>query len=231
MAKFIKLENCRDCNKRIETFNSLTREEIDLMNENRFEVSFNPGETIIKQGTSFTHIVCVTHGLVKIYIEGFGHKNLILKLMRGGDMIGSPGLWTDGRHHFSASAIEETTACFVEVSVFSELVMKNIAFAKELLKRANERDMMHFEKLISLTQKQMHGKVAEILLYLNKNIYLSNPMYLTISRQDMADMIAITKESLIRVLKEFKDAGIISLDGTELRVINEKALQNISDNG
>jgi CRP/FNR family transcriptional regulator len=85
--------------------------------------------------------------------------------------------------------------------------------------------------MISLTQKQMHGKVAEMLLYLNNHIYLSNPMFLTITRQDMADMIAITKESLIRVLKEFKDAGVITIKGTEIKIINKKALQNISDNG
>jgi CRP/FNR family transcriptional regulator len=231
MAKFLKIENCRECNKRIDIFETLTPEEIDLMNNNRFEVSFNPGETIIKQGTSFTHIVCVTHGLVKIYIEGYDKKNLILRMIRGGEMIGSPGMWTDNRHHFSVTAVEETTTCFVEAPVFLDIIMNNHAFARELLKRSNQRDILHFEKMISLTQKQMHGKVAEILLYLNKNIYLSNPMYLTISRQEMAEMIAITKESLIRVLKEFKDAGLISLNGTELRINNQKALQNISDNG
>jgi CRP/FNR family transcriptional regulator len=231
MAKFLKLENCRDCNKRIEIFNTLTNDELDIMNNNRFEVAFNPGETIIKQGTSFTHLVCITHGLVKVYLEGFDKKNLILRLMRGGDMIGSPGLWTDNRHHFSVTAVEETTSCFVDVNVFRDTITNNQAFAREIIKRSNERDIQYFDKMISLTQKQMHGKVAEILLYLNKRIYLSNPMYLTISRQEMADMAAITKESLIRVLKEFKDAGLISLSGTELRINNHKALQNISDNG
>ena len=204
---------------------------METMNNNRFEVAFNPGETIIKQGTSFTHVVCVTHGLVKVYLEGFDKKNLIMRLIRGGEMIGSPGLWTDNRHHFSVTAIEETTTCFVEVPVFRDIIMNNQSFAREIMKRSNERDILHFEKMITLTQKQMHGKVAEILLYLNKKIYLSNPMYLTISRQEMADMIAITKESLIRVLKEFKDTGLITLSGTELRINNHKALQNISDNG
>jgi len=231
MAKFLKLENCRDCNKRIDIFQALTKEEMEIMNANRFEVEFNPGETIIKQGTSFTHLLCVTNGLVKLYIEGYGKRNLILRLIRGGELIGSPGMWTDNRHHFSVTAIEETTTCFVELPVFQQMIINNPELARELLKRSNERDILNFEKFISLTQKQMHGKVAEILLYLNKHIYPYNPMYLTLTRQDMADMAAITKESLIRVIKEFKDAGLISLQGNELRINNEKALQNISDNG
>jgi CRP/FNR family transcriptional regulator, polysaccharide utilization system transcription regulator len=73
--------------------------------------------------------------------------------------------------------------------------------------------------------------VADILLYLNKNIYPTNPMLLTISRQDLADMASITKESLIRVLKEFKDGGFISMQGNELRIVNEKVLKNVSENG
>lgn len=231
MAKFLKQENCKDCNKMIDIFKVLTDEEISLINENRFEVAFNPGETIIKQGTSFTHIVCVTSGLVKVYIEGLNRRNLLLSLMRGGEMIGSPGMWTDSRHHFSVAAIEETTTCFVDLPLFQQIVDNNNALARELLKRSNDRDIKHFDKFISLTQKQMHGKVAEILLYLNKYIYTSKPMYITISRQDMADMAAITKESVIRVLKEFKDAGFITMQGNELRILNEKVLQNISDNG
>lgn len=231
MAKFLKQENCKNCNKMIDIFKVLNEEELDLINENRFEVAFNPGETIIKQGTSFTHIVCVTSGLVKIYIEGYSRKNLILSLLRGGEMIGSPGMWTDNRHHYSVVAIEETTTCFVDLPVFLNIVDGNKDLARELLIRSNERDIRHFEKFISLTQKQMHGKVAEILLYLNKNIYPTKPMYITISRQDMADMAALTKESIIRVLKEFKDAGFIAMQGNELKILNEKVLKNISDNG
>jgi len=231
MAKFLKLENCKHCNRMIDLFKVMTKEEIDYMNEKRYEVEFNPGEIIFKQGTSLTHILCVTEGLVKIYIEGYNHRNLVLNLVRGGEMIAGPGMWTDNRHHFSVAAVEETTTCFVEVPVFLEIVKNNQALAQELLKRASTRDVQHFEKMITLTQKQMHGKVADVLLFLNKKIYPTNPMYLTISRQDMADMITITKESLIRVLKEFKDAGFISLQGNELKILNEKVLQNVSDNG
>lgn len=231
MAKFFKHEDCRDCNKRIDTFRVLEKDELEILNNNRFEVGFNPGETIIKQGTSFTHVLCITAGLVKVYIEGINRRNLILMLVRGGEMIGGPGMYTDNRHHFSVAAVEETTACFIELPVFHDIVAANKEMARELLRRSNETDIRHFEKMVSLTQKQMHGKVAEMVLYLSKNIYPTNPMYLTITRQDMADMIAITKESLIRVMKEFKDAGFISLQGSELKILSEKALQNISDNG
>jgi CRP-like cAMP-binding protein len=77
----------------------------------------------------------------------------------------------------------------------------------------------------------MPGRVAEIILYLYNSIYKSNPYTLTITRQDIADLASITKEGTIRILKDFKDAGLISLAGNELKILNEKGLFNISENG
>jgi CRP-like cAMP-binding protein len=54
---------------------------------------------------------------------------------------------------------------------------------------------------------------------------------LSITRQDLADMASITKEGTIRILKDFKDAGLITLNGSELKILNEKALNNISEMG
>lgn len=231
MAKFMKLEQCPNCKRRSAIFDILTKDELQKVNEKRYEVQFNSGETIIKQGTSFTHVVCITSGLVRIYIEGYNKKNFILRLVRPGEIIGSPGMWIDNRNHFTVTAVEDTTACFIEAITFQEAIMSNNNFAVEMLKRSNMRDIRHFDLFISLTQKQMPGRVADTILYLNKEIYKTNPMYLTVTRQDMADLSAITKESLIRILKEFKDAGFISINGNELKILNEKVLLNISENG
>ncbi|MEA3479648.1 MAG: Crp/Fnr family transcriptional regulator [Bacteroidota bacterium] len=201
------------------------------INETRYEVKFNRGETIFKQGTSLTHIACVTSGLIKVYIEGFNNKNLILKIVRPGNMIGGPGMYTDFRHHFSATAVEDTTACFIDASLFNEILKKNITLANELLRQGNERDIMLFDKLLTLTQKQMPGRMANTLLYLNKAVYRTNPFYLTISRQDLADLSSMTKESVIRIIKDFKDAGFISVNKDEVKILNEKALISISETG
>lgn len=231
MAQFLKLQDCTKCKRKIDFFKFLSNEELQKINETRYEVKFNRGETIFKQGTSLTHIACITSGLVKIYIEGYNNKNLILKIVRPGNMIGGPGMYTDFRHHFSATAVEDTTACFIEAYLFNEILKKNITLANELLRQGNERDIMLFDKLLTLTQKQMPGRIANTLLYLNKAVYKTNPFYLTISRQDIADLSSMTKESVIRVLKDLKDAGFISVNKDEVKILNEKALINISETG
>jgi CRP/FNR family transcriptional regulator, polysaccharide utilization system transcription regulator len=231
MAKIFKQNDCNQCKKRIEVFRVLREEDFRLIEEKRFEVLFHSGETIFKQGTSFTHTICILEGLVKVYIESEKNKRFVLSLIGPGEMVGSPGMYIDDMHHFSVVAVEDTLACYVERQVIEEVIRTNCMFAIEMLKRANMRDINNFRKFEILTQKQMPGRVADTILYLYKKIYKSNPFTLTITRQDLADMASITKEGTIRVLKEFKDAGHISLSGNELTILNEKALISISENG
>jgi len=231
MAKLFKQYDCNQCKKRIEIFKVLREEDFKIIEEKRYEILYHAGETIFKQGTSFTHTICILEGLVKIYIESANRKNFILSLTGPGEMIGSPGMYTDQMHHFSVVAVEDTIACYVERQIIEEIIKSNKMFAVEMLKRSNMRDIAHFGKFRTLTQKQMPGRVAEVILYLYKRIYKSNPFILTITRQDIADMASVTKEGTIRVLKDFKDAGLITLNGNKLSILNEKALISISENG
>lgn len=231
MAKIFRQSECNQCRKRIEVFRVLRDEDFSLIEETRYEVLYHAGETIFKQGTAFTHTICILDGLVKVYIESENRKNFILSLIGPGEMVGSPGLFLDNMHYFSVVAVEDTMVCCVERQVIEQVVRNNGLFAIELLKRANSRDISHFKKIGTLTQKQMPGRVAEVILYIYNKIYKTNPFILTITRQDIADMASITKEGTIRVLKDFKDAGLISLNGNELNILNEKALKSVSENG
>ena len=231
MAKIFKQGDCDQCKKRIEVFKVLREEDFKLIEEKRFEILYRAGETIFKQGTSFTHIICILEGLVKVYLESGNKKNFLFSLLGAGDLVINPGMFTVEMQQFSVAAVEDTVACHIERQVIEEIIRSNNLFAIEMLKRANNRNITYFRKFLTLTQNQMPGRVAEVILYLSKNVYRRNPYTLTITRQEMADMAAITKESTIRVLKDFKDAGLISIIGNTLKILNEKALINISENG
>ena len=231
MAKFTRGTQCLNCKRKNDIFCLLKDDELKMMNENKYEVYFNSGETIFKQGTSLTHLACITEGLVKIYIEGFNKKNLLIKLARAGDIIGGPGLLVDSMHHYSAAAVEDTRTCFIDAGFVTQALKSNNEFSLSLIKRINEASIANFDRMVTYTQKQMPGRTAEMLLYLYKGIYKTNPFFLTVSRQDMADLASMTKESMIRIIKEFKDAGILNIDGNQVRIMNEKALINISETG
>jgi CRP/FNR family transcriptional regulator, polysaccharide utilization system transcription regulator len=202
--------HCRDCDIRLPIFKYLNDDELDMINKVRYEVKFRPGETIFKQGTAMTHVVTITEGLVKIYLEGIGNRNLILRLARPVTMIGGPGFFTDYKHHITSMAVEETTACFIDVNTLTKIIEQNKDFAIGLLQWVNNHTLVNYTKFIELTQKGMHGRIAGALLYLHNEVFMERHGNIKINRQDLADLTAMSKESAIRILKEFKDENTIS---------------------
>lgn len=225
-----QVTNCADCNCNAQIFRNLGALELELINNSRFQVDYKAGEIIFKQGTPSPYFVCITSGLAKIYIEGYG-KNLILGLVKPIDYIFGPGVYVDNRHYYSASAVEDCTACLVDASVFKKLIRENPDFADEFLRRISLQSIYNFEQLVSLTQKQMPGRIADAIFYLYEKIYGKNPFELTISRQDLADLSGMSKESAIRILKEFKEEEILTLVGNTMEILNIKQLRQISETG
>ncbi|MBK7029054.1 MAG: Crp/Fnr family transcriptional regulator [Bacteroidales bacterium] len=222
---------CNSCVERADIFDCLCQSELANIDEKRIEINFKAGELIFKQGTPNLHFLCLTSGMVKLYIEGFDSKNLILGIVKPIEYILGPGIYVDSKHHYSAMAIEDSTACLVETSVFKNLIRTNPDFAEAFIRKVSLLSIMNFEQVISLTQKQMPGRIADVIIYLKDRVYESNPFTTTLSRQDLADMSGMSKESAIRILKEFKDEDIIRVDGNHIEVINEEQLHKISQTG
>jgi CRP/FNR family transcriptional regulator len=193
-------------------------------------VAFKAGEIMFKQGTPSSHFVCLTSGLAKVYIEGYG-KNLILSLVRPVDYIFGPGVYIDNKHYYSVSAVEDSSACLVDTSIFKKLIRSNPDFAEDFIKRISYQTLFNFEQVISLTQKQMPGRIADALFYLSEKIYGTNPFKMSISRQDLADLSGMSKESAIRILKEFKEEGLLNVEGNMFELLNIKQLKQISETG
>lgn len=230
--------NCKDrcCARCFEEgeesiFNCLTKTELEWMVKEKRHIHFNAGETILKQNTSASHIVCIKNGLVKIIAEGDGDKKLILRLVGSHSILTGGGIFIDEIRHFTAQAVTEVECCFIDSDKIYELVKMNNEFAFELLKLNNRQNVQMLDNLVGITQKYMPGRVADLLLYLKNEIFLSNPFNTRLSRKELADMTGMTMESFIRILKEFKTSGIIAVDGGSLHLLDEDALQLISKKG
>ncbi len=212
-------------------FDCLTKDELELLVKEKRHVHFKAGETILKQNTSASHVVCVKRGLAKIIAEGNGDKKLILRLVATHSILTGGGLFIDDIRHFTIQAVTEVECCFIDSDKIYELVSSNSQFAFELLKLNNRQNIQMLNNLVGITQKYMPGRVSDLLLYLKNEIFLCNPFDTRLSRQELADMTSMTMESFIRILKEFKLAGIISVEGTNIHILDEEALNLISRKG
>src|SRR5665811_2367545 len=123
----------RTCTHRWKNFQLLSPEELKIVNDNRYEATFKPGEIILKQGSPTSNALFMASGMAKAYIEGANGKNFILSIALPGRLILGPGAYVDSRQTYSVAAITTVQACFINIDVFKQLVRLNGAFAEGLL--------------------------------------------------------------------------------------------------
>ncbi len=228
MFENCKFESCVNCFHKAPLFQMMSNEELEAIQSTRFEVTFKPDEIIYKQGTRTTQIVSITGGLAKAYIEGLNQRNFILELIKPTTVISGPGTYVDQKHHFSLKAIETTKCCFFDLQTFKDIVSKNSKLSDFLIHMISKRSIYYFQKFISISQKQVNGRIAENLIYLHDHIYETNPMELTISFQDIAEMTSMTRDSAVRVLKDFCSEHLIRMEDNTLTILNLEKLKQVS---
>lgn len=224
-------EGCDQCNQKSQLFNCLSKEELQLINNDRYSVRFHPGEVILKQGTQASNLISVVEGFARKYIEGFNDRNLILDFLKPWQLVGAPGVHNGGKHSFSVVAIEETLVCFIDSGNFMKVLESNGQFARQYIKLCSGNYSRSLERMVSLSQKQMHGRIADALIYLSEEIYKSEVIGSEISRQDIADYTSMSKDSSIRILKEFERDSIILLEDRTIAILDSSRLHSISING
>ena len=95
----------------------------------------------------------------------------------------------------------------------------------------NESTAQIYGRFFSLTKKQLHGRLADILLCLANRIFKSNSFDLPLSRADLGDLTGMSTESVIRMMKDFKDDGLIGMDCKKIELLDISRLERISEFG
>jgi len=225
------LKSCEKCGFQSPIFRFLNPDDLKLVNEKRYEVVFETGETIFKQGTPCTHVASFADGLAKMYVEGANKKNIIIRFIKPHEFISGVGLFVNSKHHYSVSAVERSHVCFIDSNAFIEILRRNSTFSEAYLKLTQTAMVQTLEKLVNINQKVHHARVAEALLYLSEEVYRENPFIMTISKTELADMAAISRESNTRIIKEMCRDEIICMRGKQITINNPERLRQIRDHG
>ncbi len=225
------ISSCETCTQRWKNFQHLTKEELNLVNENRYEATFKPGETIIKQGSPTSNALFMASGMAKTYIEGLNGKNFILSIALPGRLIMGPGVYVDSRHTYSVAAITAVQACFINFEIFRQLIRINGAFAESLIEDISAKSQLTLNRMVSLSQKKMHGRLAEGLLYFADVVFKSDEYEMILSRQELGEMTNMAKECVVRILKELEDSKVIYSDSSKIRILDREKLIMISEKG
>jgi len=211
-------------------FDGLSEELLQKVAENQVSLSYNKGEILSKQGGFASHMVFLTEGLIKIYKE-HNDKNLILKIVKPGEFIGLSSLYNKGIFDYSAASIDSSKVYSISADVVKYLIQNNASFAEKIISQINGNMSEFFERIISLTQKQLHGRIADVILHLSREIYMTDKFNMQLTRRDIAEFCGMSTESAIRILKEFHNDKIVNIEGKNLEVISYQLLERLSEVG
>jgi CRP/FNR family transcriptional regulator len=209
----------------------LSNEQKLIIEENKVRVNYNKGETICKQGSQATHVLFLEEGLVKVYLEGKS-KNLILTIIPAGQMIGLPSIF-DGNNTFvySVTTYVDSVVHMINIDVIKQMILDNAKFAGHVISILNETTAQTYGRFYCLMQKQLHGRMADILLCLSNRIFKSKSFQLPLSRNDLGELTGMSTESVIRIFKDFKDEKLISVNLKSVEILDEERLLMLSEKG
>jgi len=226
----MKSVSCSTCLLKSKAAENLGDTELNILGQNCVEVAFEKGETIFKQEALSSNIIFIQTGLVKLIIKG-PQRTQILRLKKAPCYLGLPTTMGDKTNHYSAVVIEPTKACFIDLGVFKSLLRLNTEFSYEIIVELCKNELEQFHRCVILVQSQVFGRLATNLLYMANDIYGSNEFDLPLSRNDIADLVCTSRETISRLLSELDQEGIIAISGKHIRLINIQLLEAISKNG
>lgn len=212
-------------------FKILTTEETELVRASKTQVLFRKGDNLTKQGTFASYVLFVMKGLAKQYIEGDTAKSFNLRIIKPGEFVGLSSVFEKNTFNYSSVALTDCQVFLVEKDAIVQIIRQNGTFGLGIIRRYCEQNANLFATLRTVMYKQMNGRIAETLLYID-SLKTENPdIFQLLSRKDLADFAGISTESTVKLLKTFEKDGLIELNDKDVRITNHKELLEISKKG
>jgi CRP/FNR family transcriptional regulator len=231
MDSFSEILNCTDCTKSSGCFKQLVPSELDFINHNKTQILYRKGENICKEKAYASSVLFIADGLVKLYLESPNNRHINLKILKTSEYIGLSSIYGNDTFHFSAVALVDSTICMINKDSFRKLINDNGQFASKVIEWYCSTEKELFQRIKSIGHKQMHGRLADILLYLCNDNLNQEQLFTHLSRKDIADFACISTESTVRLLTELKNDGVIDMEGKKIKILDKKHLVKISQTG
>lgn len=225
------LDICADCIFKTICLKSMSEEDFNFLYESTIQKSYQKDEVIFQQGEKSPFLVFLQKGLVKFNYLDANNKNLILTIVSAPSLLGLANVLNEDINLFSIIAIEDSMGCQLDLNKLKVLAMRNKNFLISLTKLSTDMFRNSIYNVISLAHKQINGRIADILLFLARDVYHSNTFTLSISRQELAEFAGCSKENVIKSLRSLNRDNIIRISGKEIEILDIKKLIKISQKG
>jgi CRP/FNR family transcriptional regulator len=217
--KYLSCSNCES--RKLSLFGEFCEKDVHDLDEDKSCAYYKKNQPIFLEGSNPRGVFCLNQGKVKVFTRGDEGKEQIIHIAKAGEIIGFRAMFSGEPYKVSATTLEDCNICFIGKEDFLNMIDTNPALRngimRELSKELGERAIF----ITNLAQKTVRERLAFALLILG-DIYGNEPINLT--REDMANFIGTATETLIRLLKEFKEEGLIAIHTRKLDLIDKESL-------
>jgi CRP-like cAMP-binding protein len=225
-------DDCIDHPKSV--FNVLTPKEKEFLKQNYTCAFYKKGEIIFKEGDKPIGLMILAEGKVKIFKEGVGGREQIVRMAKPVGFIGYRALFAEENHTATAVAIEDCVSCVVDKESVYRVMRSNAELSMSIIQSfASELGFSH-DRTVTLTQKHIRGRLAESLIFLKDTYGYEDDgktIKIYLSREDVANLSNMTTSNAIRTLSTFAQEEVISIDGRKIRILDLTKLERISELG
>jgi CRP/FNR family transcriptional regulator len=189
--------------------------------------TIQPHEILFRQGESSDWLYVVRAGQLKLTVTGPDGRDQIIRVAVAGQLIGYDAV-DDLRHPYTATALTPGRLCGLRHRDMLRVMEQNVEVSRRLVQLLNQ-ELSQAQALIHiLGQKSSAEKIALFLLSLVPEDGAGDPqpeLPLPLSRQEMADMLGLTVETVSRLMAELKRERIIEAPRGRIRILDRKGLQ------
>ncbi len=226
------MSSCDSCSNKFETiFKHLTQEEHDMISLDKNCEPYKKGSVIYHEGNRISGCYCISSGIIKIYKTGIDGKEQIITFAKNGDIIGFRSVLSGELACTTAKVIEDSSLCFIPGDTFIQLFKQNREFSMDLMQLACKELGEANAYITDIAQKTVRERLAEILILLKDNFHLDNEQFLqiTLTREELANIVGTATESVIRLLSEFKSDKLIELHGRRIKITDINGLKKVGN--
>jgi CRP/FNR family transcriptional regulator len=231
MKTILETDNDFICDIQAPCFQMLMPEEVALVRGSKIQVLFRKGDHLTKQGAFASYVLFVISGLARQYVEGNSSRDYNLRIIKPGEFVGLSVVFTKNTFNYSSIALTDCQVFLVEKEAIAKVVKQNGLFGFAMITRYCEQNADLFDTLRTVIYKQMNGRIAGTLLYIDGFKMEYPTIFQSLSRKDIADFAGISTESTVKLLKSFEKDGLIQLHEKDILVVNHNALLEIIRKG
>ena len=224
--------SCDSCTIRTHPlFRHLVEQELQEIMLNKITETYKRGSVVYQEGNRMKGFCCVQSGIIKIYQTGFDGKEQIIRFAKPGDIMGYRSVVSNEPACTTTEVIEEAVLCHIPTEILLNLVKTNGNFAVELMKLTCKELGEANSYITDIAQKTVKERLAEILIHLDDEFGVDSQGVLKISltREELSNIVGTATESIIRLLSEFKSQAYIEIDGRKIKILDKPGLKHIAN--